>query len=409
MPDYKVNTNDPLPRYYQVYVSLEARIRSGEFSPGEALPSERQLSLDYGVSRITIVKALDLLVRDSLIDRQHGRGNFVLPYSDTATCRTGCKIAFCVPTPSESYIFSTLMGATRVAMEQGVQLQVVEVGSGEEEPEVVRDVIAGGVNGLILFSRSTHLHADLYRDLQARGFPFVMIDRYSSSVATDSVVFDDWEATYQLTNLLIEAGHRRIAILLSNEPEMTSVRERLRGYREALEAHGLVYDKRLVCLSVFEAYGITSRDLDTLSENYTDMLTRLHREGPTAFVVINNYSAEQANIDLMKIQMELMQAALNASVADLDPELNVAVASISHKLLSHTYLVMLALQPGETLGEKAMHLVLGRIDGTVVGPPKSIVLPMDIVLLEDDLLGSAPVSGDAGNIYKGGASITINV
>ena len=78
MPGLKVDVNNPLPRYYQVYVSLEERIRAGELGPGDALPSERQLAVDYGVSRITIVKSLDMLVDDGLIERQHGRGNFVL-------------------------------------------------------------------------------------------------------------------------------------------------------------------------------------------------------------------------------------------------------------------------------------------------------------------------------------------
>lgn len=398
MPDYKVNTHDPLPRYYQVYVSLESRIRSGEFSPGDALPSERQLSQDYGVSRITVVKALDLLVRDNLIERQHGRGNFVLPYSGSDVCRGDCKIAFCVPTPSESYIFSTLMGATRVAMQQGIQLQVVEVGAGEEESDVVRNVIASGVNGLILFSRSTHLNTDLYRDLKAQGFPLVMIDRYSPEVPTDYVIFDGRSAAYQLTDILIKNGHRRIAILLSNEPKMTSVQNRLRGYREALEAHGLDYDEGFVCQSIYEAFDIPSDGLNLQQTAYADILARLHHDGPTAVVAINNYLAEQANIDLMKIQMALMQVAIEENVQDVDPSLNVAVASISHKRLSlnNTYLVALALQLGEMLGERAMDLVLGRIDGTITGPPKSVVVPMDIVLLEDELRDDASASGDAG-------------
>lgn len=397
MPDYKVNANDPLPRYYQVYVSLEERIHSGEFSPSEALPSERQLSQDYGVSRITIVKALDFLVRDGLIDRQHGRGNFVLSHMDPAACRLDCKIAFCVPTPSESYIFSTLMGATRVAMRQGIQLQVVEVGSGEEEAQYVRNVIASGVNGLILFSRSTHLNTALYRELRERDFPFVMIDRFSPEVPTDYVIYDDEDATYQLTDILIRNGHRRIAILLSTELQMTSVRDRIQGYREALEARGLVYDERRVCQTIYEAFDISPDDLGRLRDTYAEFLAYIHRDAPTAVVAINNYLAEQANIDLMKIQMELMQAVIDDNAQDIDPELNIAMTSISHKrlALNNTYLVALALQPGETLGEEAIDLLIGRIDGTVTGSPRPVVVPMDIVQLESKLLEGVPVFGDA--------------
>ena len=207
---------------------------------------------------------------------------------------------------------------------------------------------------------------------------------------------------YQLTDILIEYGHRRIAILLSNEPQMTSVRERLRGYREALEAHGLVYDERFVCETIYEAFGISSDNLNHLHDSYAGWLGHIHRNGPTAVVAINNYLAEQTNIDLMKIQMELMQAVINDGAQDVDPELNIALASISHKriALRNTFLVALALQSGETLGEKAMELVVGRIDGTVTGPSKSIVVPMDTVQLEGELSNSSPIFGDARTVHE---------
>jgi hypothetical protein len=83
----------------------------------------------------------------------------------------------------------------------------------------------------------------------------------------------------------------------------------------------------------------------------------------------------------MKIQMALLQGAVGDRTQAIDPELDVAVASISHKplTLNHTFLAALALQQGEKLGESAMDLLVGRIDGTVTGPPKALVLPMDVV------------------------------
>ena len=63
-----VELNNPVPRYYQVHASLLERIKAGEFQPGDAIPSERILVSDYQVSRITIVRALDLQERDGLIE-----------------------------------------------------------------------------------------------------------------------------------------------------------------------------------------------------------------------------------------------------------------------------------------------------------------------------------------------------
>src|SRR4029453_17974025 len=44
---------------------------------GRAIPSERQLSVDLGVSRLTVRAAIDELVREGLLDRRRGSGTFV--------------------------------------------------------------------------------------------------------------------------------------------------------------------------------------------------------------------------------------------------------------------------------------------------------------------------------------------
>src|SRR5438128_9826896 len=49
----------------------------GALEVGMAIPSERQLSLDLKVSRLTIRAALDELVRDGYLDRRHGSGTYV--------------------------------------------------------------------------------------------------------------------------------------------------------------------------------------------------------------------------------------------------------------------------------------------------------------------------------------------
>jgi GntR family transcriptional regulator len=50
---------------------------TNQLSPGDALPSERQLCLDHGVSRVTVREALSQLVAEGLAVRVHGRGTFV--------------------------------------------------------------------------------------------------------------------------------------------------------------------------------------------------------------------------------------------------------------------------------------------------------------------------------------------
>ena len=64
-------------RYRAIAEELRGRVESGELGAGRLLPSESELSGAYGVSRVTVRKALDLLRDEGLIDARQGFGWFV--------------------------------------------------------------------------------------------------------------------------------------------------------------------------------------------------------------------------------------------------------------------------------------------------------------------------------------------
>ncbi|MEQ8824504.1 MAG: GntR family transcriptional regulator [Filomicrobium sp.] len=66
------------PIYLQVYEILKSDILNGRWAIGSALPSEIDLAKDYGVSVGTMRKSLGLLVNESFIQRQRGRGTVVV-------------------------------------------------------------------------------------------------------------------------------------------------------------------------------------------------------------------------------------------------------------------------------------------------------------------------------------------
>ena len=63
--------------YFQLYDILYREIRDGVYKPGQLLPTESTLMEQYHISRITVRKALDLLMNDGLIARRRGLGTFV--------------------------------------------------------------------------------------------------------------------------------------------------------------------------------------------------------------------------------------------------------------------------------------------------------------------------------------------
>lgn len=65
------------PLYVRLRLAFEAAIDQGELLPGDALPPERDISEDCGVSRVTVRKAIDQLVEEGRLLRRQGSGTFV--------------------------------------------------------------------------------------------------------------------------------------------------------------------------------------------------------------------------------------------------------------------------------------------------------------------------------------------
>lgn len=68
---------DPMPLYYQLEMQLRRAFEAGQFDPDGRVPGELELTDLYGVSRITVRKALERLEEDGLLVRRRGRGTFV--------------------------------------------------------------------------------------------------------------------------------------------------------------------------------------------------------------------------------------------------------------------------------------------------------------------------------------------
>ncbi|MBL8590031.1 MAG: GntR family transcriptional regulator [Methylobacteriaceae bacterium] len=74
----QASDRDVIPLYHRIYVVLLQKIDDGSYPSGASIPSEDDLAQTYGVSRVTIRKAMDRLEREGRVQRQRGRGTFPL-------------------------------------------------------------------------------------------------------------------------------------------------------------------------------------------------------------------------------------------------------------------------------------------------------------------------------------------
>src|SRR5437773_78772 len=83
-----------LPQYAQIKRRLIKEIRSGNWMVGGAFPSEADLVARYKVSRSTLVRSLQELVREGYLYRRQGQGTFVADYRHRDTSASPLPLFF---------------------------------------------------------------------------------------------------------------------------------------------------------------------------------------------------------------------------------------------------------------------------------------------------------------------------
>jgi LacI family transcriptional regulator len=108
---------------------------------------------------------------------------------------------------------------------------------GEFEASEVERLLARQVDGLLIASAQPPHHLELFERIEARGVPYVLIDRRFADSHAPYVGADDEAIGRMATQHLIDRGARRIAHIAG--PALTPGTGRLKGYRDALAGAGI--------------------------------------------------------------------------------------------------------------------------------------------------------------------------
>ena len=168
-----------------------------------------------------------------------------------------------VPDPTNSFFTQAVSGMESVVEKPGHILVVASSDDdADRELKALNALARARVDGLIL-TPTGDIPEEIER-LRSRGVPVVLMDRDGGDTHLSRVVMDNYGAAFRATRLLIESGHRRIALI--NGPErISTARERLRGYRDALEKAGIAFDGRYVRLGPFSTEHGRQSTLDLLA------------------------------------------------------------------------------------------------------------------------------------------------
>ena len=196
---------------------IREQIGAGFLTPGQCVPSERDLSRLMRVSRVTVRRGLDQLVREGLLRREPGRGYFLRDLAAPDAGRNGSAggnaLVFVHNHPETELAAGTYharmwAGAREEAARAGL-LTLISSIEGQTLTPVRATELAKVAAGVIC----DYTDPVSIRTLLQAGLPVVQIDYYRDSLPVDAIVQDDTGGIILSVEHLHARGHRRIGYL----------------------------------------------------------------------------------------------------------------------------------------------------------------------------------------------------
>lgn len=270
--------------------------------------------------------------------------------------KTG-TLALIVPDVANPFFTLIVRGAEDAARRAGYRMILCDTRADLTiEREVIEEMIAHRVEGIAIAPVSDRSRGHLER-LARFGIQFVLIDRTVPGVESDVVIGDNAGGARRLVEHLISLGHRRIGFIVESD-DVSTARDRHRGYEDALDSAGIALDPDLIVRATVDP------------EGGFDGMRRLLEvdEPPTAVFTVNNLVA------LGAIE------GVRASGLDVPDDIAlVCFDDIEYASRLYPFLTVMA-QPAETLGTLGTQLLLERIEGRAPEQSRVVVLPAQFIV-----------------------------
>ena len=274
-------------------IILADHIESGRASPGERLPTVRELEQQYVTSRSTIVHALSILEQQGWMERRQGSGCFVIerPAPEEDPSRL---LAYIANFAESELMLHAYKGIEQVCCNHGFHVLVANSQNDYDlERAHLERIISAGCRAAVIVPvtrRQSQMQTDYLLTAYPQ-LPIVLLDIAYPEQRRTQVVFNNYQAGYDMTELLLKEGHRRIAFMDVDQPQDTymhfSTRERYRGYRDALRTAAVPFhaDDRWIVSDRLPIADVAKAILPFL-------LSRCKpQERPTALIAIDDVTA----------------------------------------------------------------------------------------------------------------------
>lgn len=214
----------------------------------------KDIAEEAGVSKATVSRvlnheeAVDAVTREHVLAVIKKRRYAPSIVAQTLSRQHSSTIGVIIPEIDNVFFGGILKGIAEVVDDNKLTLLYSDTNNeSRKDLNALQMLCAHLVQGIIYTPSLEHGEEQERREVEKLirdiAIPIVLLDRDMPSMSLDGVFFDNYGGGYEAAKVLIKAGHRNIAII-NGSSKLGIARERGRGYREALEEHGIEVQPR---------------------------------------------------------------------------------------------------------------------------------------------------------------------
>ena len=356
------------PLYQTIYDDIIKQIKNNQLEPGDKLPTEFEMIDHYGVSRITVSRALQELARNGFIIRYRSKGSFVSeqkPKTSSYTTNsfpTSNNLAFVMPV-SNGTIPQMLFAMQHAAQKKNYVLSIFNSEKSlKKERDILNQLADMPLAGIICYPIESYDNVSYYSPFIIRGTPLVAMDKTIPYKEVPCIKSDNYGCAYKMAQYLISKGHTRIAFYSHNLKDENEKR-RFEGYLNALINNGIS-----PCADYFLEIDKDSNPQNMMAENNSEIHNIIHEQLKKLMSLENRPTALFCAFDLIAAYVQQQAAKLGISI----PEDLSVVGFDNLPLCEHLQIPLTSVtQDFKAMGNKAIDLISRQISGEPVDPSYS--------------------------------------
>lgn len=215
------------------------------------LPSERILANKFNISRKPIRQAYQKLADRGLVNAIHGKGYYI--NNSTASnanlllsFKRKSKLSLIIPSVETRFSQEITGGINSFCAKNDLDFSIhISNNDPEKELELLHMLPHLDTNGIILFPTDTsNISNKTLKNLLPNRYPLTVIDRKLSSVKCCTVSTNHYTSMVEATRFLHQKGYTKITYAAVSSPGVSSLEERMQGFRHGLFKYYQVLESR---------------------------------------------------------------------------------------------------------------------------------------------------------------------